>query len=318
MQIDKGVLRLGVEIEVPRWLGSRTFQTVARDLLEEGYMLGTTSTWASTHTYHCACDVGGCNLVRQGTLVDPPVVSMTYDATLPKTGAEFIMSPVLLASNGMPHFRRIWDIVTQGAEWTNKLKDIKDRACSPSVHLHISATQREPNQRANYTDDILHALSLFAPEFFVLADLAGVRRGLKYRLPERETIMNTPGGNHHGFVQVRNAVKSQQVYIEWRLFEAAYNDWPYVEAVTYMAAGLTRGLLDEDLFAQIMEAGYQNRFNSAMLRTAVRNDDTAAVISCADETRLSRLRDICVSTLDDDVYGQNVVREMFLKGLAKL
>jgi hypothetical protein len=312
MQIERGVVRLGAEIEVADWKNGASFSSVAKKLLKAGYMIGNEETWEEWHTYHCDCLAGGCGIVRRGDLVDPPLVSMTYDATLPKEGAEYIMSPILVADQGMPHFERIWNTITSDANWTNELIDQKGRPCSPSVHLHVSATlENRVSRDQEFQQEILHALGLFAPEFFALADTADYRRGLAYRLPDRHSMKTIPGGAHHGFIQVRNATRNKFVWIEWRLFEAAYANWPYVERAAYLTAGLTRGLLEDLVFSQLMSTGYAQPFDSKQLTKAVSNDDPHLVLEQVNPQRMEALREIVVGHLDDDDYARAVVTSMF-------
>lgn len=318
MQIDRGVVRLGAEIEVAEWTPGCSYQKTAQKLLDSGYMVGDAKLWQEYHTYHCTCEKGGCKLVKRGQLIVPPLVSMTYDATLPVTGAEFVMSPVLLADEGMPHFEKVWKTVTQDAVWSRNAKDIKGRTASPSVHLHVSATLLNSDARSNFDADVLHALSMFSPEFFLLADVADVRRGVAYRLPERGIMQTTHDGIHHGFIQVRQAVRNAIIYIEWRLFEAAYNDWNYIESCAYVAAGLTRGLLEDAVFSDLMTAGYNHMYDRRQLEKAVLNDDVAIVLGEVSMTRLNALREICLRSLDDDHYGSTLVDRLFERAVQAL
>ena len=97
MHINKGVIKVGMEIEVAAWKGEYSYQKVARDLIKAEYMQGPASQWDNYHNYHCTCKTGGCIHVRRGHIMLPPLVSLTYDASLPTTGAEFIISPILMA-----------------------------------------------------------------------------------------------------------------------------------------------------------------------------------------------------------------------------
>ncbi len=323
MQVNRGVMRIGMEIEVATWADENDFGSVANTLIQRGYMIG--NVWEKTHTYHCTCTDGGCSIVRSGQLVIPPIVSATYDSTLPASGAEFITSPVTVTDLGFEYLKEIWDVVTKDAFWTLDMKDINGNVASPSIHLHVSVTKQKthdyPEKSAMYKADILQALARFSPEFFAIADLAGVRRGLQYRLPTRESIEldhSVQQHGHHGFVQVRKAVAGSFVHIEWRLFEAAYRDWKYVQTCAYLAATLTRALLDRNTIARLLSVGYTHPYNEDTVIEAVANDDTGALLEEVNLARLTELHDICLEQLDDDYEGMQLLEEMFMKVGASL
>ncbi len=317
MLIDRGIIKIGLEIEVAAWDSGRTYQLVAADLIDAEYMQGPPSIWAEWHTYHCSCKRGGCREIRRGDLIVPPLVSVTYDASLPATGGEFIMSPILLAdgSSGMDDMHNIWDIVTEHAVWTMEGQNIHGGNVSPSVHLHVSATKTEEGSyyAQHYVSDIMHALELFSPELFALAELDIVnRRGLKYRLPNRYSIEYAEA-NHHGFIHVRSASPGRSVYIEWRLFEAAYNSWEYVQRSAYLAAVLTRALLDRQTLGNLTSRGYEPMYDDDQLDLAVKRDDLNLILAMVDRHRLDSLRQICLEQIDDDPIGFHILDDMFMK-----
>lgn len=315
MQLDRGIVKIGMEIEVAAWKPNFSFYKVAKKLVEEKYMIGPENQWKEYHTYHCSCQEGGCYNVRRGDLMVPPLTVVTYDGSLPKEGAEFIISPVLLETYGMPDLQAIWDIVTEGAIWTLDLIDIYDRPASPSIHLHISAVAEGIKKQASpislAQSDIFHALSMLTPEFFAIADLAGVRRGVKYRLPTREAVAMDEKGAHHGFIQVRKANPGKEMYLEWRLFEAAYQNWQYVETCAYLAAAITRGLLQENTLNALMSAGYSFPYDQSVMAKAVEANNTDYILSQLNKHRIMALREICFNQIDDDAYAMGLMHNMF-------
>ena len=328
MLLERGVMKIGMEIEVAKW-DDYSYQRVAGDLIEAKYMLGPPEQWSEYHSYHCSCKEGGCRDVRRGHIMIPPLTVMTYDGTLPSTGAEFIISPILLAdeSQGLAMLQEIWDIVTARAVWSDTGQNIHGGSVSPSIHLHVSATIKPGDGYAipnnpTYSGDILHALEMFSPELFVLAEASIAdknRRGLKFRWPDRTAMLNDmESGTHHGFVQVREASPDKSVYIEWRLFEAAYHDWRYVESATYLSALLTRALLNKAFIGQLLTAGYAQPYHEAALRGAIDNNNLPALLQVADKTRLDTLRSICLEQIDDDNYGFHLVDDMFSRAEEEL
>lgn len=316
MHIDRGVLKVGLEVEVADWQPPVTSRDIMHALIDKQYMVGHKDLWMKTHQYHCSCDAGGCGIVRRGDIVVPPIVSATYDGTLPKKGAEFIVSPILLADNGIGYLQDIWGTIAPHARWRNDIMDIYDRPTSPSVHLHVSATLKNNYSRKDkqFSDDILHALMLFSPEMFAIADSANVRRGLTYRLPTRQATMDDdPQNGHHGFVQVRNANPGIQVYIEWRLFEAAYDNWDYLETCIYFAACLTRALLNKGTIAALMAAGYANPYDETAMDKAIKANKTEDVLAQVNKQRLNALFEIAYPQIDDDQYGSQLIAQLFDK-----
>lgn len=315
MLIEQGVVRVGMEIEVAEWT-NRTYQEVCADLIDAQYMIGPPEIWEEHHGYHCSCERGGCRIVRQGHLLDHPLVSMTYDASLPKHGAEFITSPVLMANFGLNQLKEIWNIVTHQAEWRDdQLNYYEEYNCSPSVHMHVSATLNNKYMPASHStkQDIMHALELFSPELFAIADLTKYRRKLNFRWPTREAIEkdDNPNAHHHGFIHVREWVPERISYIEWRLFEAAYDDWDYILATTYLSAVITRALLDVNVLNSMMNIGYQYPVNRHQLNNAITTQSVGSVINCLDPDRIMFLEDLCIKHIEDDPDGTVVLKRIF-------
>ncbi len=151
--------------------------------------------------------------------------------------------------------------------------------------------------------------SCHCSELIAVASSAGVKRGLTFRQPLR-FIEDTP---HHGFIQIKKAFPGQVVYIEWRLFEAVYEDWEYVEACGFLAAALTRGLLHEQIFTQLMAHGYANPYDMEVAQLATADNDTEKVLELVSVERLEMLRDICLGELNDDPYGVTLLGNLFAK-----
>jgi hypothetical protein len=246
---------------------------------------------------------------------------MTYDASLPTKGAEFIISPIVLAdgSDGMKMLHEIWDIITEDAVWTTEGKGVNGAASvSPSIHVHVSANKdlgQSPSPWTHgtaYPNDIIHALELFSPELFALASAGREhRRGLQFRLPNRLAVVHDETGGHHGFIHVRQAIPEMMTYIEWRLFEADYTDWTYVERVIYLASVLTRSLLEKQGLGNLMAYGYRDMYDELALFEATKVDDLNQVLSLVSRGRLDSLREICLNQIDDDAYGFHLIDDMF-------
>ena len=315
---ERGIIRVGCEIEVAAWKDDYTYQRVAKELLADGHMEGGVNDWMEWHRYNCDCALG-CGRVKQGDLLIPPIVSMQYDASLPTQGAEFIVSPVLLL-NGMEEMKRIWEVITAHAEWRNDIKVIRGTTmASPSIHLHVSAIlpgNAEANDRRGYREttlvdprlDILHALSLFGPELLLLSDVEDCRRGLTFRQPWRKA---NGRDHHHGFIHVKKIVPQKMVYIEWRMFEAAYNDWNYLETAAYISAGLTRALLREDAYDILMAEGYAHKVSEIAIGEVIAKNDTEAALRLASRPRMNALQTLIEEELDDDDYGRALIAQRF-------
>jgi hypothetical protein len=308
-----------MEIEVADWKPDASYYSTAQNLVDAKYMQGPAGQWHKWHNYHCSCKAGGCNLVRRGTLIVPPLVSMTYDASLPEKGAEFVVSPILLAdgSDGLVELKNVWDIVVSNAVWTDSGRNMHGGSVSPSIHLHISVSlDQDAKQTLNssYSQDILHALELFSPELFVLAE-AGItnRRGLAFRWPDRNAMMNDPLGLHHGFAQIQSSLANSYIYIEWRLFEAAYGDWDYVERCIYLSATLTRAFLNRATLGKLMTSGYGHMYDEVQLRKVIDNNDLSGLLRMVNPQRLDALRQLCLEQIDDDNYGFHLLDELFQK-----
>lgn len=331
MLAERGIIRIGMEIEIATWEKPRTYQSVAQDLVQAGFMPNDPMGWKQPHKYGCKCDEI-CGRVRSGNVYIPPMVSLTYDASLPASGGEFVTSPAFLFDHGIEALREIWNITTQDAVWTDELPNRRGNGmCSPSIHLHVSSTipgEEDANPRQDgpteigtwltndlmdetrvsnaSTDDITHALVLYGPELLQLASVCGIQRGLVFRKPTRYADQR----GHHGLIHVRKALP-YMLHIEWRLFEAAYDQWQYIESAAYLSAGLTRALQREEAYHALMAAGYTRPYNRAAMEQAIGDNDTELALSLASLDRLHALRELVIEELDDDPAGINKLIPMF-------
>lgn len=329
MEVDNGIVRVGVEIEVAAYKSGHNNRSIVQALLDAGYMHGTLDDWKEEHPYRCTCK-NGCQAARSGDVYMPPVVSLSYDASLPASGGEWVTSAILLAQSGLQPIKEIWDIIAPKAKWTDQLKNRRgDGRASPSIHLHVSST--EPKEEAGFrwklrdeppaaliaagdggamnlkSFDIMHALSLFSPELMALASVCGITRGLSFRQPVR--LPSHRG--HHGFIHVRD-VKDSMVHIEWRMFEAAYDNWEYLESSAFLAAALTRAFQRrDDTLDRLMVGGYANKLNEHVLAEAVSANSTSAFLKLVDGNRFEALRTLCVEELWDEPRGLDLVNNMF-------
>lgn len=320
MQIDHGIVKLGFEIEVPAW-NAGSYTSVAERLVEQGNMMSPVDQWDSTHTYHCDCLQGGCTYVRNGQVMYPPIVSMTYDGSLPEEGAEFVTTPIILGSTGLKHFKPIWETVCQDAVWTMELENIHGGMCSPSIHVHASARAVDHDDHYGnhqYRDELLQTLTLFAPEFYILADRPGQRRGTKYRLPTREAMYRDDQGTHHGFVQVRSWNPGDYCYIEWRLFEAAYDSWEYMAQAAYLSATLSRALIHKENERTLTAVGNMFPHDDRALTEAGWDNRVHDVFGFANHERMDTLRQLCIQQISDDPEGEDLLRNMFAQAQERI
>lgn len=307
---DLGVIKVGFEVEIPAYKNKVTWKDKAKKLLDQNYMLGDKENWRAIHRYRCNCH-SGCGYVRRGDVYVPPLVSATYDASLPEGGVEWVTSPVVLVQGGLEPIRPIWDIITEDAEWRRDLLNMRGTGyCSPSIHIHCSVTHagaEDEYTEPTVGEDMLHALYLFSPELLLMADTAGVRRGLMYRQPSRRA----DEGGHHGFVQIRRALLPTFLHIEWRMFEAVYNDFSYLEKAAYLSAVLTRGLSDETILNELLRTGLDVPFDAAVLQDATRREDVDDALALVSMERLTMLREACTDMIHDDPYGHRVINNFF-------
>lgn len=321
MNPERGIVLVGMELEVPGWEG-RTYQSVATDLIKEEYMYGPSELWNKWHKYHCDCEEGGCKHIRYGSILDIPIVSMTYDGSLPEDGAEFVTTPVYLSlPSSLDQLHDIWEIVTRDAIWDRgpNVHSIHGGKVSPSIHFHVSCTPVEPlnepkkmssvmreTYRRLYVDDVFSVLCSFSPELFLLADNDSYRRGINFRWPTRLQAMSDQ--KHHAFADIRKATPYQELYIEWRIFEIANSSWSHLLGGLFLVAALTRALVNPQFLSELVVVGSGNPYSEVELAAVTTAEE---IYSFVDINRLTFLRDICLKELSDNTFGASLVRDMF-------
>ena len=164
-------------------------------------------------------------------------------------------------------------------------------------------------------EDALHALYLFSPELLLLSDVPDKRRGLEFRKPTR---MADGIRGHHGFVHVREMNPPHTAYIEWRMFEAAYDDWNYLESAAYITAGMTRALLKEETIPMLMGIGYHDIPPTDLLDEAIMKDSTEDALALVSPRRLQALRQIIEAEMYDDPRGLEKVSTRFEEVAARV
>ncbi len=307
MLIENGLIRVGLEIEVPYWR-DRDLNDVTDMLHEAGYIYGTHNAYEETHQYHCGCSAG-CSKVRAGKVMVPPIVAVQYDASLPSSGGEFITSPIIMGQFGINEIRPIWEIITEGAVWDDAIEAINGDYSSPSIHLHISALAAGA---ANFDDEpiahseVMTALEFFTPEIFTLSDLGDYKRGMTYRLPTRRQISHD--NTHHGWIQPRAIKYDRNVYLEWRLWEAEYGHWEYVNRAAYLGAALGRVMMSRDRVIDLIAKGAALSPDLSKLDYATQVDHITQLL---DADRLETLERIIVENLEDDTMGVQTITNMF-------
>lgn len=318
MNHDNSLTKVGYEIEVVSW-ENNTYQDIADRLIEAEYLMDTPIGWETYHPYGCSCQEV-CGKVRSGDIFYPPLVSITYDATLPTTGAEFVTSTVPVSELALRDIKRIWEIVGDTAIWSNG--DVLDREGRPSMagfHIHCSASlaaqrfqagRRGGARMGSVADDINTLITLYSPELIALASVNNKTRGLRYRMPARYPEGEYMG--HHGLAQLRVAAP-QQVYVEWRLWEAEYDDWDYVLGATYISAAFTRAMLNRGNLSQLMAAAWTNPVDEEMLIDLAADNAVEEVINLVHPERLAILREMLLRELSEDEFGQRAVENMFQK-----
>jgi len=173
--------------------------------------------------------------------------------------------------------------------------------------------RRRPTAVDPLANDVLHALFLFGPELLLLADTTDVRRGLRFR----QVLRVADQGGHHGFVHIR-AAREGYLHVEWRLFEAAYENFEYVEAAAYLSGVLTRALVERANLNRLMAAGLVNSFDENELTIAVYDENIDAVLGMVSRERFRTLRDMVLTFIDDDPRGFEVLSRLFERAERRL
>lgn len=253
----------GVEIEVVEWKGI-TRSDVCKNLIGLGYMSATAGYQDAYHDYHCKCEI--CSMWTADPVgvkcAEPIQVALTYDGSLPQEGGEFITSPFPVHGYFMSEMQQVLTAIGKDANWTLDRKAMRgDKRASPSIHIHTSVFN--PYLEAHEVD-FTRLMYGYYPELFALACSAGIERGLHYRKAItsnmgmgmasdqiRRVIGEDGNWQHHLFLSDRQSnrmrARSQYYYHEWRMFEAAYDDWPYVAGAIYFTSALSQLAFNYDV-----------------------------------------------------------------------
>lgn len=228
----------GVELEVAEWYGDKTMYDVAKRLSERGYMPPGTYD-EERHDYNCRCNTCqniGVNVIYPGQW------KMQRDASLPHaTGAEYISSPFMANGDWLVTMRESLEIIS--ADAVGDSTRLNERGGDTSVGMHVHVHTQGPEMKGmiyDMTDLTMNGQSLlykFVPELFALAGSAGTQRGLEYRIPSL-------GEDHHSFVAPAQRGTRR---LEWRIWEAAYEDIDYMMGAIVMSCAATQLLHREDV-----------------------------------------------------------------------
>lgn len=252
----------GVEIEVVEWAGI-TRSEICKTLIGQGYMDSKAGYENAYHDYHCKCDICGMWTHDGVKCAEPIQVALTYDGSLPQEGGEFITSPFPVHGYFMNEMQQVLSTVGKNANWTLQRKAMRgDKLASPSIHIHTSVFNPYMD---SHEIDFTRLMYGYFPELFMLACSAGIERSLHYRKPitatmarngmsdqVRYVIGDDQNWSHHLFLSDRQDGRmirkgSQYYYHEWRMFEAAYNDWPYVAGAIYFTSALSQLAFNYDV-----------------------------------------------------------------------
>lgn len=235
---------IGYEIEVVQW-SKRKDVEVANELVAAGYMPA--GIYKSQHDYGCKCNT--CRTI--GYVATMPVVwKMQYDSSLPQEGAEFISSPWPLVSGLVHQAVDAVSIVGSDAVWRLDLRNRRDDGwASPGFHIHTNIQQPEVSLLSS-----IKGMHLFFPELISLASTNPGKkmRSLEYRSPQVPFDGMNKTMAHHCFL----ATSSKNVpHLEWRIFEAEYEDMDYILAATYLCAGMHQVFSNESIFKALQGVG---------------------------------------------------------------
>lgn len=319
MNSGNDLVKVGFEIEVVQFKQGETFTSVASQLMTKGYMPNDGDDWNGVHEYGCRC-AQVCRHVRGGDVMSPPMVSLTYDASLPQTGGEFVTSAIPVEDEFLAQFKDIWSTISSRSIWNNTLMNRRaNDVASPGFHVHCSATDTYGKIRATaargfvhnrYMEDVSSLLTFFGPELFRLAVLASNIRGMYYRQPLRYVEGDRYG--HHGAFQVR-AASPGAAYVEWRLWEMEYEDWDYVAGVTYVSAALTRALSNPGTISALMGVAWAYPLDESIAEKAVMSDALGEYLDLSDESRFNALHQLVLENLEDDDAGREYADALFRK-----
>lgn len=239
---------VGMEVEVPTWKHSvADYRSVAKSMIAEGYM---DQTYAKKwHTWKCTC--AKCTRWDDELIAPWPVQwKTTYDGSIPEEGAEFITSPFIPTALYVDEIEKAFKLICDNALWTMEMEAKNGGPCSPSIHIHTSI-QLPQNRKFNETRFSQTATSFypFVPELFAIADSSnlGQNRGLSFRSPHSKELLG-----HHAYL---SPVAHHQsfVHCEWRIWEAAFQDWPYVRSAIYFSSAMMQLLTNSTTYSNMLE-----------------------------------------------------------------
>ena len=304
------VPKVGLELEVVEWEGDTTDVVVASKLEAAGFMPNNVYSQGE-HAYHCTCET--CHNI--GSEAQFPVMwKMQYDASLPVEGAEFISSPFPVQEFFVENAMHAMQIISEDAVWSVDLPSRDGAAASPGLHVHCHVAGPEiEGFTMPQLQNALRVYKNYIPELFLLADAAGVRRRLEFRLPTIE--MNAGGltNGHHNFLALAGeGITARRddrtsLRLEWRLFEAAYENTDYLRGTIYLCAALTQLIVRRQAFSSISGVGALELWDDRECNSVDQ------IVEQWSETRFNFLREAVLSGtgLRDDPVGQACVDSLF-------
>jgi hypothetical protein len=227
---------VGIEYEVTQFRRNKDMLVTAGELEELGFMPPNIYS-VERHDYHCRCET----CVNIGDRITYPLmVKMQRDASLPKTGAEFITSPFPVTDIYMQDLRTVLEVLGGNAIWNiERTTERGDGYATPGFHVHVYSAGPELSGMEKGLERTVEQMYGFAPEIFALANTAGVTRGIEFRIPARS------GTDHHSWLALAGAGRNYErrhtaARLEWRMFEAPVDDVDYMIGSVYFAAGLSQ------------------------------------------------------------------------------
>ena len=227
---------MGIEFEVVQFKRNKDMLVTAGELEAIGFMPANVYS-TERHDYHCRCNT--CQNIGE-RITYPLMFKMQRDASLPRTGAEFISSPFPVTDIYMADLRQALEILTANSIWTDERENERgDGLATPGFHVHVYSAGPELIGMDNLLERTIDRMYGFVPEIFTLANSAGVTRGIEFRIPART------GVDHHAWLALagngRNMERRATVgRLEWRIFEAPTDDVDYLIGSVYFAAGLSQ------------------------------------------------------------------------------
>lgn len=296
---------IGLEVEIAKWHPGYNMYGAAVSLEELGYMPAGIFN-ERRHDYHCRCTT--CQEI--GThMYAPPQWKMQRDASLPVEGAEFISSPFPAAEFFIEEAVTAIRALSANAVYpTDRDVDERGRQASVGIHVHCYV----PLMTGVPVEELNNALRVFygfLPEIFALSEknTALRDRSLEYRMPK---VAAGQGGNddHHCWLApVRDRVHPR---LEWRLWEACYEDPEYLRGIIMFSAAATQLLRRPELFEKIAAANIFMKWTPTTNRVQLRREFS--------QRRFELLSDLVMrgTAVADDPYSGFVLEE-FLRRIER-